>query len=93
MHDTVKILKALSDPTRLEIVSYLYKDGGCGSCQEISECSPLSQPAKSHHFGKLVAAGVLIETKQGVAKTYTVNSAHLLDLGIDLKKLIFGNKK
>ena len=87
MHDNVNIFKALADPTRLEIVRELAKKPeDCKSCSEVSSVSSLSQPAMSHHFKKLVDAGVITERKQGTEKIYELNSELLVSVGIDPSK-------
>jgi DNA-binding transcriptional ArsR family regulator len=47
----------------------------------------LSQPAMSHHFNKLVDAGVVSEEKRGTQKLYELNTALLKSIGIDVTKL------
>jgi len=86
---TVEILKALADETRLSIVRRV-AEGTCAvpsvdiveSCQNAS----LSQPAMSHHFSKLVNAGVLRVEKQGTSKVYRLNTEVLERVGIDATK-------
>ncbi len=86
--NTITILKALADKTRLDIVRALVRDhNDTKSCSEVSAVSSLSQPAMSHHFGKLVDAGVLLERKSGTEKIYELNSELLARAGIDPKKL------
>lgn len=86
--DSITILKALADKTRLDIVRTLVRDrDDTASCAKVSTCSTLSQPAMSHHFKKLVEAGVLNERKVGTEKIYELNSAALAHIGIDPKKL------
>ncbi len=89
MNDTiVKIFKALADPTRLDIVrSLIKKPHDTASCSEVSNCSSLSQPAMSHHFKKLVDAGVILEQKQGTEKFYELNNDLLAAVGINPNKL------
>lgn len=82
-----KIFKALADPTRLDIVRMLVREGTKTSCNMASSCSSLSQPALSHHFGKLVESGILRDSKQGAQKYYEVNYALLESIGIDVRKL------
>ena len=88
---TVNILKALADETRLGIVRKLaQQNSAVSSCDIIASCASflkLSQPAMSHHFSKLVDAGVLIEEKQGTSKSYLVDTALLESLGLDVQKL------
>jgi len=88
MHDVnVNIFKALADPTRLDIVRRLAKKPeDCASCSEVSSVSSLSQPAMSHHFKKLVDAGVILERKKGTEKIYELNSDLLVSAGIDPSK-------
>lgn len=83
----LKIFKALADPTRLDMVRTLVAGGGQSSCGKVSSCSSLSQPAMSHHFGKLVEAGVLIEHKDGTQKYYQVNYDLLASAGINAQQL------
>lgn len=88
MHEqTVSILRALADPTRLDIVRCLVKEQEGASCGQVSSCSELSQPAMSHHLGKLVDTGVLLDRKDGKCKFYELNTALLKSHGIDPTKL------
>lgn len=85
---TVQVFKALADPTRLDIVRNLArKPRDSASCGEVSTCSSLSQPAMSHHFKKLVDAGVILESKKGTEKIYVLNTEALMNFGIDPNKL------
>lgn len=88
---TTNILKALADDTRLNIVRKLAANKGpVASCDVVESCATflkLSQPAMSHHFSKLVDAGVISETKVGAEKTYELNSQSLKAIGIDASKL------
>lgn len=47
----------------------------------------LSQPTMSHHLTKLVRAGVLLESKEGVKHYYEINQSQLREVGLDLTKL------
>ena len=90
MTDTqrVNLLKALADPTRLKLVRSL---SACSthqkSCSDLSANADLSQPAMSHHFSKLAAAGVVSENKHGTKKSYVLNTRLLTEVGIDINKL------
>lgn len=79
----VTILKALSDKTRLDIVRRLVCEKTGAPCQKMSSFSSLSQPAMSHHFNKLVEAGVLVEQKVGKEKIYALNKELLEAKGIN----------
>ena len=90
MHNdqTVLILKALADPTRLKLIRRLAEcPTGQQSCGDLSAKQELSQPAMSHHFAKLVNAGVVIEQKLGTEKRYELNKLLLSQCGIDPTKL------
>lgn len=86
-HDVTAIFKALADKTRLDIVRQLAQHGCAASCGSVSNASPLSQPAMSHHFGKLVEAEVITEHKEGKQKYYRLNTPLLESCGIDVNKL------
>ncbi len=86
--DTATILKAMADKTRLDIIRRLAaKPAATSSCSDVSTCSSLSQPAMSHHFKKLVDAGVLNERKVATEKLYELNTDLLKKIGIDPTKL------
>ncbi len=89
MHDNnVNFFKALADHTRLDIVrSLVKKPRDTASCAQVSTCSSLSQPAMSHHFKKLVDAGVILERKQGTEKIYELNTELFASIGINPDKL------
>lgn len=85
---TILLLKALADPTRLDIVRKL----ACETCSTpraeiVRQCSGLSQPAMSHHFAKLVDAGILLERKNGKEKYCELNIELLSAHGINPNKL------
>ena len=90
MHNeqSLLILKALADPTRLKLIKQL---ANCPksekSCESLSNKVDLSQPAMSHHFAKLVSAGVVLEQKIGTQKHYKLNFELIQKHGIDVTKL------
>lgn len=87
-NQTVAVLKALADPTRLKLIRSLAAcPTGQKTCGELSEKAGLSQPAMSHHFAKLVNAGIVSEEKVATYKIYSLNIPLLNQLGIDIKKL------
>lgn len=83
----VKIFKALSDQTRVDIVRKLLLQKET-SCQEMSKKLPLSQPTLSHHFNKLIDAQILQVRKNGVSHFYSIDKNYLKKLGINIKKLV-----
>ena len=88
---TAQVLKSLADDTRLSIVRKLARDNcEVNGADIVSDCAlalKLSQPTMSHHFHKLVAAGVVTERKRGVEKFYQLNHALLDSIGINANKL------
>lgn len=82
----VKIFKALAHSTRIDIVHKLAKHNEV-SCKELMKKFPLSQPALSHHFGKLIDAQILKVRKDGASHFYTVNKAYLKELGINIQRI------
>lgn len=83
----ITILKALADPVRLGIVRSLGSEECTRKCSELSEASSLSQPSMSHHFAKLITAGIITEHKQGREKSYILNTDVLMSIGVDINKL------
>jgi len=64
----MRIIQALADPVRLEIVRQL---AGCPSDGELtcgSVSLPVSKSTASHHFKTLLDAGVIAERSQGTRK-------------------------
>ena|SRR5476651_1359948 len=88
--DTINILKALADETRIEIVRHLLSTKEM-QCQELMKRFKLAQPTLSHHFNKLINAGVLNSRKEGVLWFYSINKRQLSSKGINLQKLINAN--
>jgi ArsR family transcriptional regulator len=85
--ELIPIFKSLSDETRVEIVRRLIATKEM-SCQQLSEYFGLSQPTLSHHFKKLVDAGVLNERKESIWIYYSINYPMLKKVGLDLKKVL-----
>lgn len=83
----LKIFKALSDPTRLQIVLFLVKSGE-KPCAKMLEEFQLSQPTMSHHFAKLIEAGLIIKVKKGVSNYYNINQDFIDKVGLNLNALV-----
>ncbi|MBD3108211.1 winged helix-turn-helix transcriptional regulator [Bacillus sp. AGMB 02131] len=64
-------LKAVSDPNRLKLLSYLKKGEVC-VC-EFVDLLNISQPAVSQQLKKLKDAGIVLERKKGTWKHYRLN--------------------
>ena len=84
----VKLFKALSDETRIDIIRHIFNNGKELSCQELLDKFSLSQPTLSHHFNKLIDANILNERKEGVSHIYSINYQYLKELGIDIQKMV-----
>jgi ArsR family transcriptional regulator len=95
--DTVELLKALADTTRLSLLRNLAAQNEpmmtCDIARSCSSLSQLSQPTMSHHINKLVAAGVVLEQKQAKQKAYRLNTELLRASGIDIIALTNDNEK
>jgi ArsR family transcriptional regulator len=77
-YDPVEILKALSNPSRLEILKAIYRSGGRGTCQPVVENAEkcccmgdmidrfkLAPSTISHHTKELVRAGLVRVERDG----------------------------
>lgn len=66
-------LKALSDPTRLRLLSHVAAQGCDAVCAcDLTEVLDISQPTISHHLKKLVDAGLLTREQRGRWAHYSV---------------------
>ncbi|MFI7583674.1 ArsR/SmtB family transcription factor [Kocuria sp. M1N1S27] len=67
------LLKALSDPTRLRLLSHVAAQGCEAVCAcDLTEELGISQPTVSHHMKKLVDAGLLTREQRGKWAHYSV---------------------
>jgi ArsR family transcriptional regulator len=74
-------LKALSDPTRLRLVSLVAAHEGQEACVcDLTEPVGLSQPTVSHHLKILVDAGILARQQRGRWAYYRLIPDTLADL-------------
>ncbi|TDL95241.1 ArsR family transcriptional regulator [Macrococcus brunensis] len=69
--ETAKLMKTISDPSRLEIIDML-------SCGELCACDILthftfSQPTLSHHMKVLEQQSVVSKRKEGTKTMYQLN--------------------
>jgi ArsR family transcriptional regulator len=71
--DLARLLKALADPTRLQLVSMVAaREGGEACVCDLTEPLGLTQPTISHHLKILVEAGVFTRDKRGVWAYYSL---------------------
>lgn len=75
-----RLLKALADPTRMRIVSFLsrYPDEVC--VRKIVTHFDLCQPTISHHLAKLQNAGIIDSRREALYVYYFVRSEVLAQL-------------
>lgn len=67
-----RILKALADPARLQLLSRVASSDEAVCACDLNDAVGLSQPTVSHHLSTLVKAGILAREKRGVWAYYTV---------------------
>lgn len=67
-----RLLHALSDPTRIRMISLLHRHGGDINVFEIVSCFNLQQPTISHHLAILRNAGLIDYHKRGLFCFYFV---------------------
>jgi len=81
-----KILKALSDPNRLQIIDLLSCGEKC-AC-EILENFKFTQPTLSHHMKVLMDCGLIEVKKDGIWNYYKLNVKNTNKLVLFLMNLI-----
>ncbi len=78
LEEVVSTFKALSDPTRAQLV-YLLTQGEY-SVNELSEYVPVSASAVSHHLAKLRALGLVRTSREGNQVIYSIDDSHVASL-------------
>jgi DNA-binding transcriptional ArsR family regulator len=77
--------KALSDPTRREILSLLRR--GEMTAGELAERFDMSKPSVSHHFSVLKEADLISSRREGQLIYYSLNTTVVEDLLAGIWKL------
>ena len=85
-------LRALSDETRIEIVSRLRHGGELCGC-DFENMVDKSQSTISRHLKKLQEADIIKSRKDGVKVMYKINDPHVFKLLATLDSLIKRNQK
>jgi ArsR family transcriptional regulator, arsenate/arsenite/antimonite-responsive transcriptional repressor len=67
---SVEVLKALADPTRLQMMGVLKRSAQPVCICDFTAAFELSQPTISHHMAKLREAGLVEVTKAGIWAYY-----------------------
>ncbi len=65
--------RALSDPTRVQVLALLARQPAPLSVGELTARLPVGQSTVSHHLAVLVAVGFVHGRRQGTSSLYTVN--------------------
>jgi ArsR family transcriptional regulator len=74
--EAIKVFKALSDPTRYELIKMLLNCAELG-CGELEGAFQLSKSAMSHHYRVLENAGLVVSRKQGLHVYYRLERERL----------------
>jgi ArsR family transcriptional regulator len=69
-----KISKALSDPTRLKILSEIKKKNDWLYCVDLYANINLAQPSICHHLKQLTETSIILPEKEGRNIKYTMNN-------------------
>jgi len=70
--ETVELLKALADPTRLAMVAILRQQEGPVCVCDLTSAFDLGQPTISHHMAILKRAGLVESVKDGIWVHYRI---------------------
>ncbi|MEM2929460.1 MAG: metalloregulator ArsR/SmtB family transcription factor [Thermoproteota archaeon] len=71
-----KIFEALSDPARLQILSFLRDGGKC--VNEVAGKTGILQPSVSRHLKILKECGIVKESKLGSRRIYRITDMRIL---------------
>lgn len=88
----VKLLHALTDKTRLEILSLLRHGEELCSC-DLEKTIDKSQSTLSRHLKKLTEADIISARKEGVKVLYKIKDPHIYKLIANIDNLIKRNEK
>ena len=83
--DTIKILRAMADEMRFEILTLLLEHNYC--VRALSKKLGISESATSQHIKVLKKAGLLTGVKKGYFMHYDVNRDTLHELSAEIKEL------
>lgn len=76
-----RLLKAVADPARLQLLSLIKSSENGEACQcDLTVPLALSQPTVSHHLRVLVEAGLLERTNRGTWAYFSVNDERLQEI-------------
>jgi len=89
MDPEIRLLAALADPARLEILRELAGSSEVCAC-DLTDCCSLSQPTVSHHLKVLREAGAVLAERRGSNIVYRVSPGLVEQLGVIAKSLVPG---
>lgn len=76
------LLKAVSDPARLQLLSIIRAQGDCSACvNDLVGVVGLSQPTVSHHLKVMTEAGLLTRQRRGTQAWFTLVPERLVQIG------------
>ena len=78
--EIARLCKALSDPTRIEMLGILARCQAEMNVCDIEDCFDLGQPTVSHHLKVLREAGLVETERQGQCICYRVDTRSLARL-------------
>ncbi len=82
---TQEIFKAISDPTRREVLKLL--QGGSKTAGELAESFDMTKGSLSHHFNILKAADLVRCERRGQQQVYSLNTSVVEDVAALLMDL------
>ncbi len=85
----IRLLAALADPARLEILRELAGTSEVCAC-DLTDCCSLSQPTVSHHLKVLREAGAVVAERRGSNIFYRVSPGLIEQLGGIARSLVPG---
>ncbi len=79
--DLARLLKAVADPARLQLLALLRSMENCEACVcDLTEPLELTQPTVSHHLKVLTDAGIVAKEKRGYWTWYSIVPNRLTEL-------------
>ena len=88
---TQDVFKALSDPTRRQILKLLQR--GSRSAGELAESFDITKGSLSHHFGVLKAAELVRTRREGQQIIYSLNTSVFEDVAALVLELFTSQRK
>ncbi len=80
--EVAALLKAVSDPARLQLLSIIRAATDCSYCVgDLVEAVGLAQPTVSHHLKILTGAGLLTRERRGNQVWFTLVPERLAQIG------------